>query len=192
MRQLVSVFPQIERNTNFTKQETKKRNPASILRREEEFSSVGGIAMEVSGAVLRRVTCVSGAGTGSRFVPRRFTSGGSVAVGRGARFHGAGRGFRVSARPRMDSAFCDDGHLRYYQASTSPRCGGREKQMGSAVLTTKKKLKLLKGLSESLKMVSELGFPLDSEQRALLDEVQGKLTSVSFIWFYSRLYLYLT
>lgn len=148
--------------------------------------------MEVSGAVLKRLTCISGAGTDSQFFPRRFESGVSVAVGGGARVHGVIRGVRVSTRPKMDSGFRDNGHLQYYQASSPPRCGGKDKQKGSAVLTTKKKLKLFKGLSDGLSMASELGFSLDSEKRTLLDELQGKLASVSLICFYSYFYLFLT
>lgn len=85
------------------------------------------------------------------------------------------RDIGVSMRARSDSGFYDDGHLQYYQAST-PRCGGRDKLKGSAVLTTKK-MKLLKGLYNCLSMASELGFSLDSEKLNLLEELQGKLTS---------------
>ncbi|XP_061354701.1 diacylglycerol O-acyltransferase 3-1 [Gastrolobium bilobum] len=105
--------------------------------------------MEVSGTVLRQVT---GAGT---HIPR---SCGAVPRG-------------VLARPRvrmvMDSGFCDEGHLRYYQGT----------KKGSDVITTKKKLKLLKGLSNGLTLFPELGFALDSDKRALLNDLQGNLTS---------------
>lgn len=111
--------------------------------------------------------------------PRR-----SVAVGDSVRV-------RVSGRIRMDSGFVDNGHLQYYQASSSPiRCGCGDKQKGSSVLTTKKKLKLLKGLSEGLSTASELGFSLDSEKRTFLDEVQGKSALVSLICLYCYLFFF--
>ncbi|KAJ1403005.1 Thioredoxin-like superfamily [Sesbania bispinosa] len=91
--------------------------------------------MEVSGTVLRHVTYVSGAATHahSRGVVPRV-------------------GVRVSARPCrarvvMDSGFCDDGHVKYYQ----------DTKKGQPVLTTKKKLKLLKDLSKSVSLFPQLG-----------------------------------
>lgn len=140
--------------------------------------------MEVSGAVLQRVSHIYGAGADSLSIPRKLVSGASVDVGGdGARFHGRVRGIRVSVRARLDSGFSDDGHLQYYQASTS-RCGGGDEQKGSAVLTTKKKMKLLKGLYKGLSMASELGFSLDMEKLNMLEEVQGKLTSVSLVFLF--------
>ncbi|XP_028760027.1 diacylglycerol O-acyltransferase 3 [Neltuma alba] len=133
--------------------------------------------MEVSGTVLQRITNIYGAGIDNLSSPRRLASGGSVDVGGdGSRFNGRVRGIRVSVRARSDSGFSDNGHLQYYKAST-PRCGVRDKQQGSAVLTAKKKMKLLKGLSKGLLMASELGFYLDTEKLNLLGEVPGKLTS---------------
>ncbi|KAJ7955341.1 Diacylglycerol acyltransferase [Quillaja saponaria] len=133
--------------------------------------------MEVSGVVLRRVPCISGAGTNTQSSSKPSVSGGSVAVVHGTRFSGVTRGVRVSANPRKFSGFCDNGHLQYYNVS-QPRCGGdKDKQKGSAVLTTKKKLKLLKGFSKGLSMFSELGLTLDPQNRNLVDEVQGKLSS---------------
>lgn len=139
-------------------------------------------AMEVSGTVLQQVAFFSGAGADTESFSRRSVSGGSVAVGGRARFYG---GVRVSARTRrlsgaMGSEFSDDGHLQYYQA-TPLRCGGgKEKEKGSGVMTTKKKLKLIKGLPKGSNMFSELGFALDQEKTPLLDEVQGKLLTVRF------------
>ncbi|KAJ7980481.1 Diacylglycerol acyltransferase [Quillaja saponaria] len=77
----------------------------------------------------------------------------------------------------MGSGFCDNGHLQYYQVS-QPRCGGeKDKKKVSGVLTNKKKLKLLKGLSKGLSTFSELGLASDPQNRTLLDEVQGNLSS---------------
>lgn len=68
----------------------------------------------------------------------------------------------------MDSGFCDEGHLQYYQ----------DRKKGAPVLlTTKKKLKLLKGLSKNASLFSELGFALDPDKRALFHDHQGNLTS---------------
>ncbi|KAJ1418729.1 Thioredoxin-like superfamily [Sesbania bispinosa] len=111
--------------------------------------------MEVSGTVLRHVTYVSRAGAHahSRGVVPRV-------------------GVRVSARPCrarvvMDSGFSDDGHVKYYQ----------DTKKAQPVLTTKKKLKLLKDLSKSVSLFPQLGFALDPNQRALLDNLQGNLTT---------------
>lgn len=77
----------------------------------------------------------------------------------------------------MNSEFSDNGHLQYY---VGPRCGGKkekkEKILGG--LTTKKKLKLLKGLSKNLSSsFSELGFSLDL-QEGLGIQVENNLISV--------------
>ena len=120
--------------------------------------------MEISGTVLRRVSTVHGAGSDSLGFHRRLSSGG---------INGSIGGIRVSARVRLDCGFSDDGHLNYYQGSII-RCGGGDKKKGSAVLTNKKKMKVLKGLYEGLSMASELGFSLDSE----------KVDSVSFGFFF--------
>ncbi|KAK7291758.1 hypothetical protein RIF29_07148 [Crotalaria pallida] len=92
-------------------------------------------------------------------------------------FHGV----RVSVGPRrsammrssFSAGFCDQGHLQYY---APPRCGGKEKDP-STVLTVKKKLKLLKGLSKDLSMFSQLGFDLDPQKRPLFDHLQRNLNS---------------
>ncbi|KAK7243363.1 hypothetical protein RIF29_38156 [Crotalaria pallida] len=90
-------------------------------------------------------------------------------------------GMRVSVGPRRSmmmrsysssSSFCDEGHLQYY---APPICGGKEK--GPAVLSVKKKLKLLKGLSKDLSMFSRLGFHLDPQKCALFDDLQANLNS---------------
>ncbi|KAK7264801.1 hypothetical protein RJT34_32412 [Clitoria ternatea] len=98
--------------------------------------------MEVSGTVLRQVSYVSGYGT-----------------------HTKSRGVWARPRPMVrmatGSGFCDEGHVQYYQES--------KKGTGSPVLTTKKKLKLIKGLSK-------LGFSFDPEKRALLHDIQPNLT----------------
>ena len=120
--------------------------------------------MAVSGTVLREVTCPSL----SRHVPSR-----GVVPGGGG---GGGGCVRVSVRPRTvmmgcSSGFSDEGHLQYYED---------KKKKGTAVLSTKKKLKMLKGLSKGLSLFPEFGFALDPEKQALLDDLQGNLTSVRF------------
>uniref|UniRef100_A0A2N9EID0 Uncharacterized protein n=1 Tax=Fagus sylvatica TaxID=28930 RepID=A0A2N9EID0_FAGSY len=128
--------------------------------------------MEVSGVTFRRVPCLSGAGIDTRSSdskPSRF----------------------IRVRPRncygvMKSGFCDNGHSHYYYAG--PICGGVGKKdnnssssasasaSASDALTSKKKLKLLKGLTKDLSKFSDIGFGLDSAD-ALLHQVQGKLLS---------------
>ncbi|CAL0330240.1 unnamed protein product [Lupinus luteus] len=111
--------------------------------------------MELSGTVLRHVTTFP-----SSLSPSH---------------HGGARVVPVGPRRRVmmgSSGFCDQGHLKYY----SPiRSGGKDK--GTSVLTVKKKLKLLKGLSKDLSLFSQLGFDLDPQKRALLDDLQGNLNS---------------
>lgn len=69
----------------------------------------------------------------------------------------------------MGSGFSDEGHLQYYQ----------DKKKGKpVVLTAKNKLKLLKRVSKGMSLFDELGFALDPNQRALLNDLQTNLTSV--------------
>jgi hypothetical protein len=92
----------------------------------------------------------------------------------------------------MKSGFCDNGHSHYYYAG--PICGGVGKKdnnssssasaSASDALTSKKKLKLLKGLTKDLSKFSDIGFGLDSAD-ALLHQVQGKLLSVRFFFSFS-------
>ncbi|KAE9601546.1 hypothetical protein Lal_00040678 [Lupinus albus] len=111
--------------------------------------------MELSGTVLRQVT------THPYSLSRSH--------------HGGARVVPVGPRRRVmigSSGFCDEGHIKYY----SPiRSGCKDK--GNSVITVKKKLKLLKGLSKDLSMFSQLGFDLDPQKRALLDDLQGNLNS---------------
>ncbi|KAM5568491.1 diacylglycerol O-acyltransferase 3 [Rosa sericea] len=117
--------------------------------------------MEVSGLVYRQVPCFSGAGIDTRSAKPSFS--GDV--------HFPGRNeFGVSLRTRraMSSGFCDKGHVEYYYSG--PRCGGNKKEK-----EIKKKLKLLKGLSE-LSASSQISTGLDSAE-GLAAQVQGKLIS---------------
>ncbi|XP_061989637.1 diacylglycerol O-acyltransferase 3 [Rosa rugosa] len=117
--------------------------------------------MEVSGLVSRQVPCFSGAGIDTRSANSSFS--GDV--------HFPGRNeFGVSLRTRraMSSGFFDKGHVEYYYSG--PRCGGNKKEK-----EIKKKLKLLKGLSE-LSASSQISTGLDSEE-GLAAQVQGKLIS---------------
>ncbi|KAK9287928.1 hypothetical protein L1049_016373 [Liquidambar formosana] len=140
--------------------------------------------MEVSGGVLRRVPYFSGAGIDTHVSKPSFSG---VSIDAVNRFSGqlrlmGSRDLKVSVRSRKFSGFSssdfgDDGHLRYYYVS--PTCGGKkekEKEKGSGMVTTKKKLKLLKGLSRDLSMFSELGFGVDPNS-GLVGEVEGKMIS---------------
>ncbi|KAF3456431.1 hypothetical protein FNV43_RR01081 [Rhamnella rubrinervis] len=129
--------------------------------------------MEVSGVVSRQVPSFSGVGIHTHSSKPSF-SGVPVA----SRTH---RNSGVSFSPNkftapMNSAFSDNGHLQYY---VGPRCGVKEEKKDKILggVTTKKKLKLLKGLSKNLpSSFSELGFPLDL-QEGLATEVENKLIS---------------
>ncbi|PNX78570.1 soluble diacylglycerol acyltransferase [Trifolium pratense] len=105
--------------------------------------------MEVSGTVLRQITYISGVGTNPRshgVVPRRDV----VRV-------------RMSS---MESGFRDDGHVQYYQDTKN-----RE-----PVMTTKKKLKLLKRFTKNVSSFPQLGFASDSNQPNLLEHLQNLTT----------------
>jgi hypothetical protein len=109
--------------------------------------------MEVSGTVLRQITYISGVGFHSPshgVVPRRDV----VRV-------------RISS---MGSDFHDDGHVQYYQDTKN-----RE-----PVMSTKKKLKLLKRFSKNVSSFPQLGFASDSNQSNLLEHLQN-LTTVFFL-----------
>lgn len=97
--------------------------------------------MEVSGTVLRHVTHVSGA---SQYRGRGVVPRGGVTV----------------RRTVMGCGFCDEGHVQYYQ----------DRKNQQPVLTSKKKLKLLKGLSKGASSFPQLGFALDN--------LQGNLNTV--------------
>ncbi|CAK9143917.1 unnamed protein product [Ilex paraguariensis] len=152
--------------------------------------------MEVSGVVLRRLPCFSGAGVdfNDHYSPSKpsFTS---LSVDAGARFSGELRSLvhrdsRVSVKSRKfsgfsSSGFCDDGHVQYYSGSTSTiRCSGgkrekakeKEKVKDTMAKEMKKRLKLLKGLRRDLSTFSEMGFGLDPDH-GLVDQVKGKMIS---------------
>ncbi|KAK7363391.1 hypothetical protein VNO77_05533 [Canavalia gladiata] len=111
----------------------------------EQFQGLGSSPphMEISGTVLRQVTYVPGSGTPSR----------SAVPGVWARS-------MPRVRMAMGSGFSDEGHLQYYQ----------DNKKGPPLLTTKKKLKLLKDFSK-------LGFALDPQKRALFHDLQTNLSS---------------
>ncbi|KAL5538776.1 hypothetical protein UlMin_043916 [Ulmus minor] len=137
--------------------------------------------MEISSVVSRQVPCFSGAGTDTHFSKPSIS---------GVSFAGSSRllGFPdsgVSSRPRrfpaaLSSGFSDNGHLQYYHAG--PRCGekkkknNKEKEKASAGLTTKEKLKLLKGFSESFSAFSGVGFGLEM-QEGLVAQAQSNQIS---------------
>ncbi|KAI5415423.1 diacylglycerol O-acyltransferase 3 [Lathyrus oleraceus] len=103
--------------------------------------------MEVSGTVLRQLTCISGAGCNANrrgVVPRRD-------VGR--------------VRMSMGTDFRDEGHLQYYQ----------DLMNRGPVKSNKKKLKLLKRLSENVSSFPQLGFASDPNQPNLFDHLQQNL-----------------
>ncbi|KAL1367421.1 hypothetical protein HN51_021489 [Arachis hypogaea] len=97
--------------------------------------------MEVSGTVLRNITCPSF----SMHVSSRGGGGGCVSVP---------VRLRKKAVVRCCCGFSDSGHVRYYGDEKKKK----EKEKGTAVLSTKKKLKMLK-------------------KRVLFDDLQGNLTS---------------
>lgn len=149
--------------------------------------------MEVSGLAIQRVPCLSGAGTGTH-PSKPSISGVSVGATRARELRVLG--FQDSTalmRPRkaygaiiMDSGFCEKGHLQYYHVG--PRCAEKKEKekdkcsaLGSA-LTSKKKLKLFKGLAEDLSKFSDMGFGLDSEN-GLADGLQQKVLSVCLLSF---------
>lgn len=109
--------------------------------------------MEVSGTVLRHVTHVSGA---------------SQHRGRGV----VPRGGVTVRRTVMGCGFCDEGHVQYYQ----------DRKNQQPVLTSKKKLKLLKGLSKGASSFPQLGFALDN--------LQGNLNTVLLFLFFPFLILF--
>ncbi|KAF8394746.1 hypothetical protein HHK36_020963 [Tetracentron sinense] len=128
--------------------------------------------MEVQGVVFRSLPCFSGADFDTRYLNPSFSG---LSFDAGNRFAGdlrllCSRDSKVSVRSRK---FPDDGNLQYYVA---PRSGGRkkekEKEKGS-----KKRLKLIKGLSRDLSVFYGMGFGVETED-GLIGEVKGKMISV--------------
>ncbi|CAK8563884.1 unnamed protein product [Lathyrus sativus] len=103
--------------------------------------------MEASGTVFRQLTCFSGAGSNAnrRGVLPRRD------VGR--------------VRMSMGIDFRDESHLQYYQ----------ELKNRGPVKSNKKKLKLLKRLSENVSSFPQLGFAFDPNQPNLFDHLQQNL-----------------
>ncbi|XP_057742702.1 diacylglycerol O-acyltransferase 3-1-like [Arachis stenosperma] len=97
--------------------------------------------MEVSGTVLRNITCPS---FSMHVSSRRGGGGGCVSVP---------VRLRKKAVVRCCCGFSDSGHVRYYGDEKK-----KKEEKGTAVLSTKKKLKMLK-------------------KRVLFDDLQGNLTS---------------
>uniref|UniRef100_A0A5B7BTD8 Diacylglycerol O-acyltransferase 3, cytosolic n=1 Tax=Davidia involucrata TaxID=16924 RepID=A0A5B7BTD8_DAVIN len=143
--------------------------------------------MEVSGVVFRRVPCFSGAGImdghshASSSYSKPYFPGASV------RFSGELRCLLMGASTRrpirtLSSGFSDDGHMQYYYGygsttTTTTRCGTAEgKKKDKEKDLTKKKMKLLKGLSKDLSMFSQIGFGLNSDH-GLASQVKGKMIS---------------
>ncbi|KAF8409436.1 hypothetical protein HHK36_005512 [Tetracentron sinense] len=65
---------------------------------------------------------------------------------------------------------------KYY---VTPRAGGKKKK-GAKMVTVKKRLKLIKGLSRDLSMFYGMGFGMETED-GLIGEVKGKMISTKSI-----------
>lgn len=93
----------------------------------------------------------------------------------------------LKSKKLMVSGFKDEGYLEYYNSSGRGssriiRCGKKEKNKENdvALKKTKKKMKLLKGLSRDLSNLSEMGIGFGfGSDIGLVDQVQGKTISVS-------------
>ncbi|KAF9592909.1 hypothetical protein IFM89_018625 [Coptis chinensis] len=82
---------------------------------------------------------------------QKFYAGGG---GRKVCYGDVSKNICVRAKKQGDGFFLDNSHLKYYSNGLSMRCDGKKKEYATGM---KKKLKLLKGLSNNLCMVSEMG-----------------------------------
>lgn len=83
----------------------------------------------------------------------------------------------------MGTDYRDEGHLQYYQ----------DLMNRGPVKSNKKKLKLLKRLSENVSSSPQLGFASDPNQPNLFDHLQQNLITVLFFKFYlsvSKFYMF--
>ncbi|XP_009630709.1 diacylglycerol O-acyltransferase 3 [Nicotiana tomentosiformis] len=135
--------------------------------------------METSTGVLRRFPSVTGAGAGVNI--NRFhhnSSSSKLSMLSFTEIRGS-----LKSKKLMVSGFKDEGYLEYYNSSGRGssriiRCGKKEKNKENdvALKKTKKKMKLLKGLSRDLSNLTKMGFGFGSDI-GLVDQVQGKTIS---------------
>ncbi|KAG5573928.1 hypothetical protein H5410_063694 [Solanum commersonii] len=123
--------------------------------------------MEASAGVLRRFPSVTGAGAGISNNP----------LNRSCRF--SCFSLKSVKKELVGCEFYDEGCLEYYSSGRGGiiRCGKKKKEKDMGELKkTKKKMKLLKGLTRNLSNLNEmgLGFGYDVD---LVDQVQGKTIS---------------
>ncbi|MCD7448083.1 hypothetical protein HAX54_038177 [Datura stramonium] len=145
--------------------------------------------MEASTGILRRFPSITGAGVGagvSTTNPFNHTSkfaclcskscSKSAMLSLCSSMGKQELGANLRSMKLMGSGFCDEGYLEYYSSGRGGRirCGKKEKDL--ALKKTKKKMKLLKGLSRDLSNLTEMGFGFGSDI-ALVDQVQGKTIS---------------
>ncbi|KAJ8560949.1 hypothetical protein K7X08_027139 [Anisodus acutangulus] len=109
--------------------------------------------MEASAGILFRFPSVTGTGAGVN--TKSFHRGSNLST-------------MLSLKSKKFMGYYDEGYLEYY-SSGRIRCGKKEKDM--VLKKTKKKMKLLKGLSRNL---NEMGFGIGI---GLVDQVQGKTIS---------------
>ncbi|KAK4373873.1 hypothetical protein RND71_004550 [Anisodus tanguticus] len=110
--------------------------------------------MEASAGILFRFPSVTGAG--------------DAGVNTKSFLRGSNLSTMLSVKSKKFMGYYDEGYLEYY-SSGRIRCGKKEKDM--ELKKTKKKMKLLKGLSRNL---NEMGFGIGI---GLVDQVQGKTIS---------------
>ncbi|XP_016445130.2 diacylglycerol O-acyltransferase 3 [Nicotiana tabacum] len=137
--------------------------------------------MEASTGVLRRFPSVAGAVAGvnnNRF--HHNSSSSKLSMLSFTEIRGS-----LKSKKLMVSGFKDEGYLEYYNSSGRGssriiRCGKKEKNKENdvALKKTKKKMKLLKGLSRDLSNLSEMGIGFGfGSDIGLVDQVQGKTIS---------------
>lgn len=135
--------------------------------------------MEASAGVLRRFPSVTGAGAGISSNPFHRSCGFSCSSLKSVKVK---KEFGVN----LGCGFYDEGYLEYYSSGRGGviRCAKKkkEKDMTELKKKTKKKMKLLKGLSRNLSNLNEMGFGFGSDRVDLVDQVQGKTISVSSIY----------
>ncbi|XAR49763.1 Diacylglycerol O-acyltransferase [Bertholletia excelsa] len=147
--------------------------------------------MEASGIVLQQLPSLSGIRADCNLQSSRRSSALGLYVDGGNRF--ACGDSRLSGAPRWrirkyhgfsksGFMFTDNGHLEYYYGLTRPAincgCGKEDKVMEKEMVKkAKKRLKLLKCVCRDLSKLSEMGFGLDPQKHALIDQVRGSMIS---------------
>ncbi|KAH0704993.1 hypothetical protein KY290_009707 [Solanum tuberosum] len=123
--------------------------------------------MEASAGVLRRFPSVTGAGAGISNNP----------LNRSCRF--SCFSLKLVKKELVGCEFYDEGCLEYYSSGRGGiiRCGKKKKEKDMGELKkTKKKMKLLKGLTKNLSNLNEMGLGIGCDVD-LVDQVQGKTIS---------------